>query len=260
MSGYILCQTRKAGTPYYIENIRTNIYTIEELCYYLYHNLYLLDQSIFNEEFCNWIQNELNLPQLAAKIRPRIGKFASEADILYPIFKEINYLTYEELKQLNQQLTRLEQETKAVREKKKGDTLMKNEMYVQAMHVYQSLLERGELEKDQTGLGAAVCYNLGCAYSYLFQMEKAVECFNEAYRRSGKREHLKSYLLAYRSIHTPIEYGCMLREFYTEEGLMDEIKEDLERFARKPEPQVYVQHVDQILENLTRDYHRSTGA
>ncbi len=45
MSGYILCQVKKAEKPFYIENISTNIYSIEELCYYLYNNLYLVDSS-----------------------------------------------------------------------------------------------------------------------------------------------------------------------------------------------------------------------
>ena len=58
MSGYILCQTKRAETPYYIENISTNIYSLEELCYYFYHNLYLIDRTIINEELCSWIQEE----------------------------------------------------------------------------------------------------------------------------------------------------------------------------------------------------------
>ena len=40
MSGYILCQVKRAKLPYYIENISTNIYSIEELCFYFYHNIY----------------------------------------------------------------------------------------------------------------------------------------------------------------------------------------------------------------------------
>ena len=98
MSGYILCQTKRAKLPYFIENISTNVYSIEELCYYLYHNLYLIDQTIMNEGLCSWIQEELELPALAAKLRSKISKFASAEDIVYPVFKEINYLTYEELK------------------------------------------------------------------------------------------------------------------------------------------------------------------
>ena len=50
MSGYILCQVKKAEKPFFIENISTNIYSIEELCYYLYNNLYLIDSSLINQK------------------------------------------------------------------------------------------------------------------------------------------------------------------------------------------------------------------
>ena len=32
MSGYILCQTKKADKPFFVESINTNIYSLEELC------------------------------------------------------------------------------------------------------------------------------------------------------------------------------------------------------------------------------------
>lgn len=54
MSGYILCQVNGQKNPYYISNISTNIYSIEELCYYLYHNIYLLDETIINEQLLVW--------------------------------------------------------------------------------------------------------------------------------------------------------------------------------------------------------------
>ena len=74
MSGYILCQTKKAQRPYFIENISMNIYSIEELCYYLYHNLYLADHTVFNEELCNWLRDELELVHLAAKLKCKCGR------------------------------------------------------------------------------------------------------------------------------------------------------------------------------------------
>ena len=163
MSGYILCQTKRAETPYYIENISTNIYSLEELCYYFYHNLYLIDRTIINEELCSWIQEELALPGLAAKIRPALGKFASVEDILYPVFKEINYLTYEELKVLNSRIRRLDEESPLLREKQKGDALIENGMYVHAIQVYQALLEKRSLEEAREGLTESIWHNLGCA-------------------------------------------------------------------------------------------------
>lgn len=260
MSGYILCQTKKADTPYFIENISTNIYSIEELCYYLYHNLYLIDETIINDGLCTWISEELNLPKLAAKLRQNLGKFTSAEDILYPIFKEINYLTYEELRTLNSQIRKLDSEPMAVREKQKGDALIDNGMYVNAIRVYQKLLERDDLEAARTGLTESVYHNLGCAYSYLFQMEKAVECFWKAYEQKKSSGALKYYLLAFRSVRTPIEYESRLTELNVGEEVRTEIKKTLDHFAKSPEKQVYSHQIDTLLENLTQEYHRSTGS
>ena len=104
MSGYILCQTKKAQRPYFIENISMNIYSIEELCYYLYHNLYLADHTVFNEELCNWLRDELELVHLAAKLKQNLERNVSVEEMIYPVFKEINYLTYEEMKGFNSRI------------------------------------------------------------------------------------------------------------------------------------------------------------
>lgn len=260
MSGYILCQTKKAKVPYFIENISTNIYSMEELCYYLYHNLYLVDRTIMNDSLCTWISQELELPRLAAKLKPFMGKFASAEDILYPVFKEINYLSYEELRMLNARLAKLDAEPPLVREKRKGDALMENRMYVNAIQVYQELLKKTELEKAKEGLTRSIWHNLGCAYSYLFQMEKAVECFWNAFEAGKEDEDLKTYLLAFQSIRTPIEYTSRLTELSVSEEIKEAVKEALQKFAKKPEQPVYSQHIDETLEKLTREYHRSTGS
>lgn len=260
MSGYILCQTEKAAVPYYIESISTNIYTLEELCYYLYHNLYLVDDTILNEGLCVWIEKELKLPSLAAKLRPHLGKFADMEDVLYPVFKEINYLTYEELRTLNSRLMRINQEHLAVRKKRKGDALVKNGMYVNAIRTYQELLENEDSEEVREGFLESVYHNLGCAYSYLFQMEKALECFQKAYEGGRSKKALKTYLLAYRSIWTPLAYETRLKDLGVEEEVRREISEELERFAKKPERQADLQQMDVLLEEFMRDYHRSTGS
>jgi tetratricopeptide (TPR) repeat protein len=260
MSSYILCQTKKAENPYYVENISTNIYTIEELCYYLYQNLYLLDQTIFNEELCSWLAEELDLTKLAGKIRPLMGKFTSAEDILYPIFKEINYLTYEELKDLNARLSRMDEEAPAIREKKKGDALMRNKMYVHAIRVYQKLLKREDLEEIREGFTAEVYHNLGCAYSYLFQMERALACFEKAYEHSNSLVDLKCYLLAFHGLHTKEEYEELLGEVQADEEMKAAVQDTLARLEKKELPEVPQDKMDAMLSRLTADYHRSTGS
>jgi tetratricopeptide (TPR) repeat protein len=259
VSGYILCQTKRAKLPYFIENISTNVYSIEELCYYLYHNLYLIDQTIMNEGLCSWIQEELELPALAAKLRSKISKFASAEDIVYPVFKEINYLTYEELKELNVRLQKMNEETPAMREKQKADALMENEMYVHAIQVYQNLLEREDLEEIREGMTEKVYHNLGCAYSYLFQMEKALECFWEAFLTEGDENELICYLLAYKKAKKPQEYEKKLASLNVSEEVKQKVKEALEYFEKEKEEPVKQENIDEMLEKLTGEYHRSTG-
>lgn len=260
MSGYILCQTKKAATPYFIENIRTNIYSLEELCYYFYHNLYLIDQSIMNEGLCSWIEEELELPKLAAKIRPNLGKFVSVEDVLYPVFKEINYLTYEELRVLNGKLQKMEQELPVVRQKQKGDALIENGMYVTAIHVYQELLEREDCMEAPEGVLERVYHNMGCAYSYLFLMEKAMEYFWKAYECSKSENALKSFCLAYKTMHSKEEYAKKLETLQVPEAVKMEIQKALQEFAKLPEQSYDSEKINVLLAGMTKEYHKSTGS
>lgn len=255
MSGYILCQTKKAATPYFIENIRTNIYSLEELCYYFYHNLYLIDQSIMNEGLCSWLEEELELPKLAAKIRPNLGKFVSAEDVLYPVFKEINYLTYEELRVLNGKLQKMDQELPLVRQKQKGDALIENGMYVNAIHVYQELLEREDCAEAPEGVLERVYYNMGCAYSYLFLMEKAMEYFWKAYECRKSENALKSFCLAYKTVRTK-----KMETLQVPDEVKTEVQKALQEFAKLPEQSYDKEKINLLLAQMTKEYHKSTGS
>ena len=46
MGELIYCKNSIAKTPYYIEDAGLNIYSLEELSYYIYNNPYLIDTSM----------------------------------------------------------------------------------------------------------------------------------------------------------------------------------------------------------------------
>ena len=101
MSGYILCQVKRAKNPYYISNISTNIYSIEELCYYLYHNIYLLDETIINEQLLVWMKEELHLRRLYQRLYVLLEEKKNIGEFILPIFKEINYLSHDQFREMN---------------------------------------------------------------------------------------------------------------------------------------------------------------
>lgn len=147
MGSYILCQVPRAKTPFYIENISTNIYTIEELCFYLHHNIYLLDDTILNEVLCFWLRDELGLKKLYQKLFPLLEQRESVGEFILPIFKEINFLTHAEFKEMNERLQKLEEQPPLMRQKLKGDYLTRNGKYVNAIRIYQQTVIKEREDK-----------------------------------------------------------------------------------------------------------------
>ena len=218
-----------------------------------------MDRSLISNKLCTWLDEELKLPKLAAKLRPFIGKEAGLEEILYPIFKEINYLAYEDLRILNGRIERRNKESEEIREKRKGDALMENRMYVNAIRVYQKLLEKDSREISRE-MRERILHNQGCAYSYLFQMDKALDCFFAAWKVKQSEKALKIYLLAYRSVHTPEEFEKIQEDLKAEDSVKKETARALEQFISLPEQKIAPGETDRILEDLTREYHRSTGS
>ena len=74
MGSLILCHKKRAKQPYVITRVHIRIYTIEELCYYICNNLYLLDYTLMNQQLCEWIAEELQMKRLAEELLDEMGK------------------------------------------------------------------------------------------------------------------------------------------------------------------------------------------
>ncbi len=233
------------------------------------------DEELSEQEVLNFKQKYKidSYPQVQQVIVSPMKRCIQTAELIYPevqiqqesLLKECDFgifegKTYEELKELNVRLQKMNEETPAMREKQKADALMENEMYVHAIQVYQNLLEREDLEEIREGMTEKVYHNLGCAYSYLFQMEKATEYFRKAYEGSRSREALEAYLIAFGMTRTSSEYEKMAKSIGTEKEVLQNIRERLQEFSKTPELVVNKTNMDEILTRLTREYHRSTGS
>ena len=79
---YITLCTIHTEKPYYIKEVNKNIYSIEELSYYLYNYLYLIDDTFFSDTLIDYIENELkqkNCPVTA-------WEYAGEGGILTAVW------------------------------------------------------------------------------------------------------------------------------------------------------------------------------
>ena len=66
MGELILCRQPIAAMPFYFDNVSLNVYSLEEICYYIKNNLYLIDSGFMSEDLCVWIEHELKEKEIAA--------------------------------------------------------------------------------------------------------------------------------------------------------------------------------------------------
>ena len=258
-----LCQVRLASKPYFIKNINTNIYSIEELCYYLYGNVYLIDETIVNEGLCDWIREELDLKRLGRNLSDQLEKGSGIAAFVMPIFREIGYLSPKQMKAYQEALGRLEVQPEDARAKLKGDYLVGSGMFQAAVNEYRRILDR-----QGPGGGGAAFYseiwnNLGCAFARMFRFEQAADCFRKAWKLSRTKETLRKYVSVLPLYMSQEEYRQTLSRLGADEELIRLIQEynkSLGEHARMLNEQRKRSELEpeKELELLKEDYRRSS--
>ena len=113
MGSLILCHDRHATHPYEITRIHCKIFTIEELCYYLCNNLYLIDYTIMNEQLCTWLEEEIGMPELAGNLRDVIRMRGSVEKFVLTILKSSRIFREPEMIRIQNVLERLKNQKTA---------------------------------------------------------------------------------------------------------------------------------------------------
>lgn len=260
---YDLCLLEQAKRPYYIENIRTGIYSLEELCFYLYNNICLIDESIINEGLCDWIRDELGLTRLYRQLYDQLEKKDGVAFFVSPIFREAGYLTSQEMREFQEKLARLEIQSEDMKQKLRGDYLVKEKMFARAVWEYRQVLKRRNPGKLGVQFYAGVWNNLGAAYAGLFQFEKAAQCFYESYSLMKTKEMFRKYISALPLFLSQEDYKKRLDELQADSYLVTKIQEYNAKVCSQTEFQAEAKRMQEkdlteVLEELKEGFCRST--
>ena len=153
MGSLILCHKKRAKRPFEISRVHMRIYTIEELCYYICNNLYLIDYTIVNERLCRWIGDELELPELSSELRRLLRENGSMEEFVLTILKESNIYATAEIHKMQSVLEQLQSQRDVEKEKYKADSLQNSKEYESAILVYQSIINRDWDESVRSFMG-----------------------------------------------------------------------------------------------------------
>lgn len=277
-----VCVGNYAKTPYCIPGLEMNAYCMEELCYLLKENAFLLDQSLMNDELLQWIDEECGRRELARTLYPLVHRKGSLSAFVVFILKDTGFFdnrTVEEVEQVLKQGSGL---SKIEKRKSQIDYLVKKKKYMTAVREYDKLLFTWkEQEKEGEPLPAVGCLasilnNKGVALTGLMLYEKAAECFFEAWEMGGDADCHKSYLAAKRMELSESEYVAFAAEHAEMYSQTLELEKDIEavnslweeqpeylqlnnrrELRQKGDMQKYYEENEKIVQNLKDSYRNS---
>ena len=136
MGELILCSQQLAAMPYYIENVSLNVYSLDELCYYIKNNTCLLDADFMDDELCDWVENEQHLPDIAQNLRNIKAGGGVLSEFTGCLMSACGYCTKEEQKQIRNTLQEMEHKSAFECGKIKADRFLENRKYISSIAEY----------------------------------------------------------------------------------------------------------------------------
>ena len=222
MSQIILCTSKQASTPFTFLNTKVEIYTYEELCFYIYNNTVLISKSALSDKLFNWIREELGMEELADKLVGLMNKTTYAQDLLIEILNEGDYYTPEEIKTYASAWQKYRKLGKLQRAKLKADGYLAYRRYIKAATFYDDIIDETDENTDPGFLGN-IYHNRAVAAANNMDIQVAKDFFLKAYDLNQNPESLRSYFY----IVAITEDTATLREEIRTRGLTEDYFEDI---------------------------------
>lgn len=192
MSDLWICREEAAKKPFLLEIPGVEIWTIEELCFYLYQSKDSLEDGVIGDALFTWLSEELKLPRLAITLAQEKSQGRSDCWCGWFLLKEVGMYSGKELEEFRLLCLALEDKDEFERQKLKADRLLRGQKYLRSIECYQRLLEMDELHPQKKMLLGDIWHNLGVAHARLFLFGEAAGYFQKAYRLNRREESLKA--------------------------------------------------------------------
>lgn len=200
----IACVGSIAEKPFYFEKVYANIYSIEELCYVLYENAFLIDKDILDVKLVEWIDTQCKLHDLATNLYTLINTNGLPASFVGTILEYVGLYTKDEIEKAESILKMNVTMNVFEKWKAKADFLYENRHFLLAIKEYKRVLS--EVNEDDFEIISKVYNNMGVTYMALYLYDSAIECFKKAFEISNDKTAYKHYLAAMRLKLTEDEY------------------------------------------------------
>lgn len=213
-----VCVGEYATTPYCVAGPEIPVFCMEELCFCLKENAFLLDGALMSDILVTWVAEECGLGELARELYPLVHKQGSLSAFVSMIMEYVGLYDTPAIREVEQVLKQGAGLSGIEKRKSQIDYLIRKKKYVSALRGYDTLLSKWqELEQEGKELPAArvrasILHNKGVAFAGLMLYSQAAETFAEAQRIYSSEAHLAAFLAAKRMELSESEYIAFAAE------------------------------------------------
>ena len=186
MSYIVLCKGKRAGKPYEIEDLKLRLYSVEELCYYIYSNTSLCTEELTKKGLAVWLKDECGLPDLYASLTEVLNKMPLPERVAAQIFAYTDYLNKQEREAVCERIRKAGNLGINERRKSRADLLYLDGKYKEAIREYRKLLQREAYDNEK--MRGNLIFDIGCCYASMFYYPLAGQWFLQAAEIESLRE------------------------------------------------------------------------
>lgn len=191
---FILCKGDLAKEPYVIPVSGVSVYSLEELCYYIYNNIYSVTEEFFDSRLAVWLREQVHEEGTAQKMRVLIERHNSLTDLVVTLLCSCDYYKEDEVRKLVEVMDAIANLPPHKKNKIKADNYLKAGRYGKSLQEYKKLLYGKQAEEFTTEEYGDLLHNQAIALYYVSSFHEAAQGFKEAYARNQRKESLVHYL------------------------------------------------------------------
>lgn len=247
MSGLLLCN-KQSDVPYYIADLDINVYSIEEISYFLYNHIYLVGTDFFSKELAEYIKKELDLPELANELIQSIDNNVSFNDLVLLILRESDYYNENEYKEFANKIANLDANSYHKRLKAKGDLFYNCNKYMSAIKQYLKIMEMTKEAGVSNQFYASILNNIGIIYIKVFLYNEAEKYFKQSYDLYPNEESLKRLVLTNLIQNNDEDLLKNIRKYPITDELLKECRQEFIRVKEEAQDQDEFQQLKELLD------------
>lgn len=226
---FIMCKGDVAKEPYIVPVSEVPVYSLEELCYYVYNNIYSVTEEFFDEKLAVWLKEQVHLKTLAKKMRTLMQRHNDVKDLVVTILCSCDYYKEEEVRKLVAVMEDIANLPQHKKNKIKADNYLKAGKYGRSLLEYKKLLYGTLAENFTPEEYGDLLHNQAIALFYVSSFEEAARGFKEAYARNQRTESRDQYLytLLLDGQEELFEKECIRYEMHPDE--INKLKQDFDK-------------------------------